>query len=452
MNNYLELFKGVDNNIKYTPQQLQNFFLGIKSQIYELNNIDTNANQVNPQKQPNIIPESLLKQDVLDELDKTDDKNIKSTIKDLIKTILLANHHHVDEKIINELIGNFNSVNWDNISNYKEAVNNIFDSVNHNTLSSTSPVTNESNISNISPIVNESNITNASPVINKINSDKETFIEQNLKKSELLTNIDNIVRKDIINNNRQIDNNYNQSNETNKGDIKNTSENIINSIENNAANVSLKNVNTPNQNIENNKTEIEKNTDNRVSSILDKEELTNQNILSVGDNLQEKIDVIFRNKGGDVPGEGDKDTVPAMLTPGEYVVNKSATEQYRPFLESLNSGVPPKNIIIDKESTSNIIRLNEGGIVKSHSSPITTVQNKEISKDINETKNSEAIQNMNKQSNNQSSESEDTQTDKSQSPARAGSEGYDNIRDPAYLMRMNAWERISGGTARVNTI
>ena len=34
------------------------------------------------------------------------------------------------------------------------------------------------------------------------------------------------------------------------------------------------------------------------------------------------------NKGGEVQGRGDKDTVPAMLTPGEFVMSKGAVEQY----------------------------------------------------------------------------------------------------------------------------
>ena len=33
-------------------------------------------------------------------------------------------------------------------------------------------------------------------------------------------------------------------------------------------------------------------------------------------------------KGGEVPGKGDKDTVPAMLTPGEFVMSKGAVQQY----------------------------------------------------------------------------------------------------------------------------
>jgi len=34
------------------------------------------------------------------------------------------------------------------------------------------------------------------------------------------------------------------------------------------------------------------------------------------------------NKGGEVPGQGDTDTVPAMLTPGEFVLTKDAVKKY----------------------------------------------------------------------------------------------------------------------------
>ena len=34
------------------------------------------------------------------------------------------------------------------------------------------------------------------------------------------------------------------------------------------------------------------------------------------------------NKGGSVPGSGNKDTVPAMLTPGEFVMSKGAVQKY----------------------------------------------------------------------------------------------------------------------------
>ena len=44
------------------------------------------------------------------------------------------------------------------------------------------------------------------------------------------------------------------------------------------------------------------------------------------------------NKGGSVPGSGNKDTVPAMLTPGEFVMSKGAVNKYGvDALENMNS-------------------------------------------------------------------------------------------------------------------
>ena len=43
-------------------------------------------------------------------------------------------------------------------------------------------------------------------------------------------------------------------------------------------------------------------------------------------------------KGGIVPGTGNRDSVPAMLTPGESVVTKKATQQYGPMIQAMNAG------------------------------------------------------------------------------------------------------------------
>jgi len=48
--------------------------------------------------------------------------------------------------------------------------------------------------------------------------------------------------------------------------------------------------------------------------------------LSGAQDSQQKVQNF--NKGGEVQGSGDKDTVPAMLTPGEFVMSKGAVEQY----------------------------------------------------------------------------------------------------------------------------
>ena len=46
-------------------------------------------------------------------------------------------------------------------------------------------------------------------------------------------------------------------------------------------------------------------------------------------------------KGGVVPGTGNKDTVPAMLTPGESVITKEATQKYGPMIQAMNAGTIP---------------------------------------------------------------------------------------------------------------
>lgn len=46
---------------------------------------------------------------------------------------------------------------------------------------------------------------------------------------------------------------------------------------------------------------------------------------------------IGRQHGGPIPGVGSTDTVPAMLTPGEFVVRKEATAKNRGLLEAINA-------------------------------------------------------------------------------------------------------------------
>ena len=47
---------------------------------------------------------------------------------------------------------------------------------------------------------------------------------------------------------------------------------------------------------------------------------------------------VRRNSGGTIPGSGNTDTVPAMLTPGEFVVNKQATGENLALLHAINKG------------------------------------------------------------------------------------------------------------------
>ena len=61
-----------------------------------------------------------------------------------------------------------------------------------------------------------------------------------------------------------------------------------------------------------------------------------------GDDQQEPLQM---NKGGTVPGSGNKDTVPAMLTPGEFVMSKGAVQEYGvEHLEGMNAAAGGTNI------------------------------------------------------------------------------------------------------------
>ena len=56
-------------------------------------------------------------------------------------------------------------------------------------------------------------------------------------------------------------------------------------------------------------------------------------------------DPVEMNKGGEVPGSGNTDTVPAMLTPGEFVMTKEAVQKYGlDTLEGLNAAAGGTNI------------------------------------------------------------------------------------------------------------
>ena len=61
-------------------------------------------------------------------------------------------------------------------------------------------------------------------------------------------------------------------------------------------------------------------------------------------------------RGGIVPGRGNKDTVPAMLTPGESVVTKEATQKYGPIIQAMNAGTIPgfNNGVVAAQSATTV--------------------------------------------------------------------------------------------------
>ena len=59
-----------------------------------------------------------------------------------------------------------------------------------------------------------------------------------------------------------------------------------------------------------------------------------------------KIPRIRFNQGGVVPGTGNQDTIPAMLTPGEFVVKKDVVGVLGlPFFERLNKSFSQKELL-----------------------------------------------------------------------------------------------------------
>ena len=74
-----------------------------------------------------------------------------------------------------------------------------------------------------------------------------------------------------------------------------------------------------------------------------------------------RIRGLRRNSGGGVPGVGNTDTVPAMLTPGEFVINKEATKNNLGLLKAINDG---KVQGLNKGGIANGVQyLNRGAIV-----------------------------------------------------------------------------------------
>lgn len=79
----------------------------------------------------------------------------------------------------------------------------------------------------------------------------------------------------------------------------------------------------------------------------------------------------FLSTGGTVPGSGAGDTVPAMLTPGEFVINKQSASKFGPaILQMLNKGVLPSPvspmIFVKPSSDSAPIIIHASGELTDH--------------------------------------------------------------------------------------
>jgi TP901 family phage tail tape measure protein len=86
------------------------------------------------------------------------------------------------------------------------------------------------------------------------------------------------------------------------------------------------------------------------------EELNPDDILEI---FSEKSAIQKFNRGNIVPGMGNTDTVPAMLTPGEFVVNKEATQKNLGLLHAINA----QKLNVGGKVKNGIQYLNDGDVV-----------------------------------------------------------------------------------------
>ena len=75
--------------------------------------------------------------------------------------------------------------------------------------------------------------------------------------------------------------------------------------------------------------------------------------------------------GGSVPGTGDKDTVPAMLTPGEFVIRKSVVQRMGEGFFTMLNGM--KNFAMPKMDMGGMMSFNQGGSVRKESNETFTL-------------------------------------------------------------------------------
>jgi hypothetical protein len=83
------------------------------------------------------------------------------------------------------------------------------------------------------------------------------------------------------------------------------------------------------------------------------------------DNYDGSSNTFVGAEGGSVPGSGDGDSVPAMLTPGEFVVRKSAVQTFgEGFFHMVNR---MKSFTVPKMNMGGIVQsFRDGGPVRSH--------------------------------------------------------------------------------------
>ena len=481
METFKDIFKNIDSNGIYTPEELQHFFLGVKNKVSNLlNNYEHIKNVETPElfyKQANI-------NDIIN-ITENSDENILSVLNNLKNVLIgqIQEKNNIKKEDILNAITEF--------SNKQKAFQNIYHIINNvnDEIKKIKWPNEKENISDIS-----------TQIINKFFVDFIDNLPQMSKNNNFIDNTQ--IDVNLKNNIPILDNVFDTT-----SDINMTEHDTGTKINDNTLyNRNIQNEETVNKNIQNeetvNNSNISKNIINKSASLINKTEGLSDNIESNYYNetsLQQIVtdiyniitqtsqnnndQVLYRNIGGDVPGIGNTDTVPAMLTPGEYVINKESTQKYKPILEQINNDTLPKNIIINN-SLNDVSKFKHGGMVNVNSDPskndffenilntiqghsieeslkplngIQSIMNNEIKNAFDQTKNTITLQNIDKGIQ-QSSQLGQGQTQKNvpvptpQSPPVGSDSSYNGIRDPAYLCRIQAWERITGGVSKINTM
>jgi TP901 family phage tail tape measure protein len=88
------------------------------------------------------------------------------------------------------------------------------------------------------------------------------------------------------------------------------------------------------------------------------------------------LDILQLNTGGLVPGSGNTDTVPAMLTPGEFVLPKDVVKQVgSAALEKLRGGLSASVSVPELQAQPGTVQmLNQGGLVQAGSTETVTLR------------------------------------------------------------------------------
>ena len=481
-----DLFSKSKKESSYTPRQLQNLFLEIKSEIL---NDSTKVNDINisyNQKKIDFPIEQLIQSEYEPTVPNIKGSNIDGS------TSNNTNNADIDENASN--INNINNELLNSINIVKDIIlehltsHEFFDLNSVETEINDKLINTDKNIiETIKQKIRSVNWSDAYNKTNKLTVDDESDIKVDRK---LYENLFDQILNTMITSNQQVLNSKSES----------INENILDNITNESSSINTRHdksknhkdsddINVLNSNninriinsdeIFNNKSvrdavsemsvnESSKiNDETDVSKVLNNESLkeiiniVNSNSISSDKYTNNKIindesEVVHRNTGGDVPGVSDVDSVPALLTPGEFVINKKSTQKYKNILEQINDEVLPKNIYVSKESN----KFENGGIIP-HSNIAKgpeAVERHEIKQAIDQSAMVNSLQNMGSQKGDSASGmlEQKEQMGKSipgDSVKQPGTgQGFNNIRDPAYLMRIQAWERITGGVAIVNTM